>query len=1270
MHVKPFASLILFSALTAVPLHAQEEFIEMPSLETMTATGQCPTFSKQFRLGRLLEGSRVTAVVEYPEYQALTSAQVRELKRLGMVQAQSEVHPRLVTGEVRGEQVADVTFSPVVRRGGRWYMLTSCKLSVKSSDSVLPGAFRRVALATQQAAAAGRYASESVLKQGKWVKIRVSAEGIYQLTDSRLRQWGFSDPSRVKLYGYGGRPLEEKMAFTGRDAVIDDLCEVPLYRRSGSSLFFAEGVTRWNSDGSHLQSPYSSYSCYFLTEGDAPAEFQTLEDHADVPVTVNAAEAHALVDRDGYCWYEGGRDFYESEQVGSSKQYTLQLPGFRPDLASDGTGKQKVTVRWDIANSSSTNAATVSLTDRATGTVMARGTISASTADGVSACGYRSSVLTDVFDSQTARLQVESTDPSARLNYISIAYLQQLSASNPVAAFSPERAGRVKLVVEDAKSTTRVWQLQSGNAQAAELPSSLSGSTLTAVAPDGAQRFVIVDTEATYDSPELVGSVDNQNLHADAGIRYVIIVPTSGKLDAQAERLAEAHRQKEGMTVKVVHADEIYNEFSSGTPDASAYRRYLKMLYDRAQTEAERPAYVLFFGDCAWDNRGVTAEWRNLPKDDFLLSYERLESRQAQARNYSIGTLYSYVTDDYFGLLDDSEAASIETERVDLGIGRFPCHDEQTARLLVDRTLKYMNNGSVGAWKNNAFFIADYGDENLHMQDADNVFSQARTSAGNDFMLRHLYVDSYKAVQTAKGLTYPQATERLQQFMQQGALIFNYNGHGSPDRLSHGFLIMKEDMTANASQALPLWIYASCEISPYDQQIEDLARNSLYNKEGGSVAVLCAARSVYSNYNRAIDKGFVKYLFTKNAEGNRLTFGDALMRTKAELISGTSTIGSDYSMNKLKYVLLGDPALHLAYADSGVEVDSIDGQQLTDGALRNLSTGRVVRISGKVGEGKDADESFDGVLTATLYGTEETIVCNGRGNSSADEHTFSDFTRTLYQGSVNVTKGRFDLDLVIPRGVNFSQNAALLSLYAVSADSTREYKGVERRFCINSAAQTEDTDSIGPKVYVYLDRPDFPDGGVVDVNSTFYATLQDSSGISVASGALGHNMELVVDDDQDNVVTLNDYFQFQFGSYQEGSVSYPLRGLAPGLHTLKFRAWDVCDNSTTATLRFTVAEGGGSDFDVVASDATPRTSTRFITSFIRQAEGSVDVTTEVYSLDGIRVWSSVRSVESGEYAAVDWNLTDAAGRRLMPGVYLYRSVVNGKSTKTKKLVML
>ena len=94
------------------------------------------------------------------------------------------------------------------------------------------------------------------------------------------------------------------------------------------------------------------------------------------------------------------------------------------------------------------------------------------------------------------------------------------------------------------------------------------------------------------------------------------------QLRTQAERLKAFHEQNDGMRVRIVPADELYNEFSSGTPDANAYRRYLKMLYDRAQTDADMPKYLLLFGDCVWDNRMLTANCRNLNPDDYLLCFE------------------------------------------------------------------------------------------------------------------------------------------------------------------------------------------------------------------------------------------------------------------------------------------------------------------------------------------------------------------------------------------------------------------------------------------------------------------------------------------------------------------------------------------------------------------------------------------------------------------------------------------------------------------------
>ena len=54
-----------------------------------------------------------------------------------------------------------------------------------------------------------RYASKSLLSEGKWVKIRVDKTGIYKLSYADLKNMGFSDPSKVSVHGYGGWPLDE-----------------------------------------------------------------------------------------------------------------------------------------------------------------------------------------------------------------------------------------------------------------------------------------------------------------------------------------------------------------------------------------------------------------------------------------------------------------------------------------------------------------------------------------------------------------------------------------------------------------------------------------------------------------------------------------------------------------------------------------------------------------------------------------------------------------------------------------------------------------------------------------------------------------------------------------------------------------------------------------------------------------------------------------------------------------------------------------------------
>lgn len=1220
---------------------------------------------RQFNLGELLPTDSVSFVIEFPEFKELTKAEVRQLQEQGFT-AKENVEFSVTRSMSRGKTYAQVSYVPVVLKGKRWMRMTNYDLKPVISGPKLSAAAKLSVMATTLATNSSRYAAHSVLASGKWVKIRVPNEGIYQLTTAQLQSAGFSDPSKVKLYGYGGRLLPDRFTFTGSDALIDDLNEVPLYRRDGSVLFFAEGLTRWTSTTTFQTNTFSQYSYYFLTEStdsdDTPASFETLDAPTGTTTEVTEVPAHALFDNDAFVWYGGGRDFYDSNDLADGHTFTLSLPGH--------TGGE-CQVAYDVSAQSSTTSTTATITQVSTSETVVERSISA-IGEGETARGYRGTFTATLGTSE--RFTVNTTN-TGHLNYLYTTYPQQLSTAYTTEAFSTDESGAVTLSVANATAYTRVWQIGDSQTSIAELPGTLDGTTYNAQATDGSQRFVLVDLSKTYDAPTIVGTIDNQDLHADSCYDFVIIVPASGKLTTQAERLAQAHRDYNGLRVKVVRADQLFNEFSSGTPDAAAYRRYMKMLYDKAPSDDDRPRYLLLFGDCAYDNRMITSDWRSGDPDDFLLAYERNDQETYYSTSYSIGTLHSYVTDDYYGLLDDSEGSRLTTDYIDLGIGRFLCHDADDAEWLVDQSISYLNNEKTGVWKNRLWAMADSGDENLHMRDAQYVCQQIAASAPESFMVRRLYLDAYDVTSEARGVTYPEATKKLKTLMQQGSLIFNYNGHGSPDRLSHKFLLTKEEMAENVSSTLPIWVFASCEITPYDQIIADLGRNALFNTQGPAVAVLCASRSVYANYNRSLNMGFMEFVFGHDDDGNRYTLGDALRLTKCELIRNTAaTIGTDQTINKLKYALLGDPALELRYPDPGIVVDSINGTAVTSETFNQLAVGGTVKFSGYVNgdtTANTADESFNGTLTGTVYMPQQSITCKGYGNTSADPLVYTDYTQTIFEGAVEVKNGRFTLELMIPRGVTFSTDQALLSLYAVSSDNQKEFNGSYDQFCINGTAPVETPDTIGPDVYLYIDSPDFPDGGTVGTSGTLYAAISDTTAISMMSGNLGHDMELWFDGDNSSAETVNDYFSFDYGSYNSGLIEYPLSSLTTGKHTLTLRVWDIYDNSTTSTLAFTVSENGTPDFDVTATSSATSTSTRFITSFNNTSETGTTVRTEVYSIIGRRVWHEEKAVEAGyNFAAFDWNLTDYAGNRLPRGVYLYRSVVGSNETDTKKMIIL
>ncbi len=764
------------------------------------------------------------------------------------------------------------------------------------------------------------------------------------------------------------------------------------------------------------------------------------------------------------------------------------------------------------------------------------------------------------------------------------------------------------------------------------------------------------DLTKSHPAAEYVYNITNQDRHADGFADMVIIIPTSQKLLAQAQRLKTFHEEHDSMRVNIVPADELYNEFSSGTPDANAYRRYLKMLYDKAETDKDLPKYLLLMGDCVWDNRMLTSTTRNLNPDDYLLCFES---------ENSYNEIYCFVDDGWFCLLDEGEGANPQrSDMLDMAVGRFPVSNETDAKTMVDKTIAYVNNTNAGAWQNTLIFLGDDGNNNIHMEDVNDVADEVQKNHPGYYIKKVLW-DSYELVSGATGNTYPEVTKLLKAQQSAGALIFDYAGHGSESQISHERVLSISDFAGFTNTNLPLWITASCDIMPFDGTDPTIGETAVLNSKGGAFAFFGTTRTVYANYNKRINGAFMRYVLQRT-DGKPNTLGEAQRLAKNYMI----TSGQDLTENKLQFSLLGDPAVALNLPEPSLVVDSINGIAVGSTDMPKLKAGSMATIIGHVAD----KNAFNGIVTATVRDSEEQITCRNNDNSATKAFVYNDRTKNLFNGSDSIRNGRFKLSFAVPMDINYSDKSGLVNLFGVSNDKKSTVHGANDSFIVGGT-DSMGNDSIGPSIYCYLNSPYFVNGGNVNTTPYFFAQVTDEDGINASGAGIGHDLMLIIDGDMAKTYNLNDNFTYGFGSYTSGSTYYSIPALEVGTHTLQFRAWDIFNNSSTSTLRFNVVNGlAPSIADISCTQNPAHTSTTFIITHDR-AGSDIDVIIDVMDTAGRILWSYTgqNTAESGT-STVDWNLTDNSGRELQTGVYLYRARIacdgSKYTSKTKKLIIL
>ena len=1094
------------------------------------------------------------------------------------------------------------------------------------------------------------YAENSVLSEGTWVKIAVNETGMYALTSSELRSMGFSDPAKVRVYGYGGPRIPDRLTAGN---FIDDLPMVQSVMTSSNTLvFYARGPQGWISapeiDGVAYQerviNPYTETTFYFLSDREAPA--REIETEGSVPAPSDEI-ATTFLDRLNYevdmnTIHQTGHNLYgEDFRFTPSRTFNFTF-----------TDRVEGTKVWTTVRMAATSTAVSRVSLTANGKALP---YEAST-DKINRTGAKyvyadTCRVAKAFDLEGNRLalgisiQSSGTLSAAYLDRIDVNYVRALKMpSAGILAFSSPSPS-LRLSGADADAT--VW----------DVTDPLNISRMGATPSDGAlqwkndyfgcREYVAWRPGASFLKPTVVGSVARQNIHAEEVPDMVII--SVNALLGQAERIANLHRNSpDSLSVLVLPAEKVFNEFGSGVADPGAFRRMLKMFYDRgAASDSTRSLrYCMLLGRPTFDHRLKTSSYQHTTVE-FLPVWQT---------DVATNDNSSYSSDDILAMLDDGSGRLMANDLLRIALGRLPVSTEAEAKIFVDKLEKYMTDPNRGDWANQILLLADDQDNGVHLSQTETMLdAMAKTPGGDQVFINKVYIDAYPksngTVQIARDIMYRK--------LREGVLWWNFVGHASQTSWTGEKILGPADLSSLYTKNPPILYAATCDFGRWDNTETCGTETLLLTEGGGIVGAVATTRPVYIASNGNLSQSLGQSLMRRRPDGRPYTLGEIVMNTKNYAFAGSSHRLSD--SNRLRYVVIGDPAMPLGLPTNRVVIDSIGGVAMGSEEQIIIGAKQQATISGHVVDhlGNPLDD-FDGDIQYSIYDAEYTTTTEGRGTDEDPGRVinFEQQGSLLASGRGRVAGGRFSTTVPMPSDISQNFRNAALNVLAFAYDGRRA-SGINRDFYVFGYDETAPADTVAPVIdYAYLNHSSFSPGDAVNEEPMLIASVSDNIGLNLSTAGVGHQMTVRIDGSS----SANDVVQY-FTPAEDGSpsgtIAYPVSYLTPGAHTLTLRVFDTANNPAEASIEFFVEKDlAPTIFDVYTTTNPASVEARFIVEHNRP-DASMTVTIEVFNLLGRPVWSSTSTGRSDMFrsAPVVWDLNDAGGHRVPRGIYLYRATV-------------
>jgi hypothetical protein len=1106
----------------------------------------------------------------------------------------------------------------------------------------------------------------SVLSTGKWFKVAVETRGVYKITSEQFKKMGFGniDPRKIKVFGNVGGMLPQ----ANDQPRPYDLTENAIFVSGESDgtfdkqdyiLFFAEGADRVRYDVqretfSYETNLYSLKNFYFLTVAETDGLRITVETNLDGDFPV-------IEQYDDFIHYEleklnllsSGREWFgERFDFNPERTFTFEVDGITENssvtLISDVVGASYAASSFDLYWNS---------------TAIATQTIPniPNTPYGVKGIHKRDTITFNAnvvgaptTGSQSIRYQFSKAASGASSGYLDFFRLhvkRLLSLKGHQTLFrSSESLSQQfsSFKLSNVNAACLIWNITDAY-HPTQIEYSLDGATAQfSDKSDQLQEYIIFDPEVP--SPELIGVVENQNLHGATTPNLIII--SHPDFLSEAQRLAYHREQHNAWTTVVVTPHQIYNEFSSGRQDITAIRDFIKYLFDKTPGTLQA---VLLLGKGSYDYKD------RIPNNtNFVATYE--------SRN-SLAPLATYSSDDYFGFLENSEGnwgeSPAQNHTLDVGVGRLPVKTLAEAKNIVDKIINYdINKKAFGHWRKDIVFVGDDGNNadnftSSHQSQA-NVIAESIESSHAEFNTKKIFLGTYEKTSRPAGEIIPEAQEDIAKRFDRGSLIVNFTGHGNERQWADEKIFSDHDIEQLENKLYPFLVTATCEFGRQDDPtVVSSAELSILRKNGGAIGLVTTARPVNAGTNFVLNQQFYSALFQKNA-GRYATIGEVFRNTKNNSISGVAN---------RNFSLLGDPSMTLALPSASIEITNLETMNGSD-TLKALST---VRLSGEIhDEAGEVIKAFNGVLEFTLFDKEQEFVTIGKNNPPFQ---FKQWSNSLYRGRTAVVNGVFEFEFILTKNIDDEIGTGKLSAYAVDLSNALDAGG-SRSFKIGGIEADAATDNTPPTIQLYMGDTTFVSGGIVSTNTTLVVKLQDDSGINISGRGIDNGLAAYLDNEEQPFI-LNDYYEAYTDDFTKGSVNFPMNGLSPGRHSITVKASDIHNNAGQATIEFIVTDDENIVIETLGNFPNPFQSETSVFFTHNRSGDDLEAQLTIYSARGEQLKTYEFNVPGSPYHVDLGQINDLYdfGKKLPGGVYLarlaVRSLTNGsKNERVTKLIVV